>query len=130
MSWNVWVALAVSALGFGMMHFGAPGSTLWSCLSIAIEAGLLLGAAYALSGNLWLPIGIHWMWNFTEGTVFDFNVSGGEGDYALLHPVLTGTDSLTGGVFGPEASAIAVVLGAAISVWFICLYLRRETVAW
>ena len=52
--WGFIAALVVSALLFGFMHLGQPGSSWWSSLAIAIEAGLLLGAAYKYSGTLWL----------------------------------------------------------------------------
>ena len=61
--WGFWVAILVSALLFGIIHITNPGGTLWSSIAIAIEAGLLLGAAYKWSGTLWVPIGIHWAWS-------------------------------------------------------------------
>ena len=59
--WNLWAALVISALIFGGLHIFNDNATLWSSIAIAIEAGSLLGAAYAYSKNLWLPIGIHWI---------------------------------------------------------------------
>ena len=123
--WNAAVALAVSALLFGAAHLTNPDATLWSALAIAIEAGLLLGAAYMASGSLWFPIGIHWAWNFMEGNVFGFDVSGMAPDFSLLDSDVTGPAILSGGAFGAEASLITVVLGLAISILFI----RRSKVA-
>lgn len=121
--WGFAAALAVSSLFFGLVHISQPGATLWSSIAIAIEAGLLLGAAYKYAGSLWLPIGIHWAWNFTEGNIFGFSVSGGDGGASLITPVLSGSDLLTGGIFGAEASLIAPILGVMLSVWFIILSL-------
>ncbi len=123
--WNAAVALAVSALLFGAAHLTNPDATLWSAFAIAIEAGLLLGAAYMASGSLWFPIGIHWAWNFMEGNVFGFDVSGMAPDFSLLDSDVTGPAILSGGAFGAEASLITVVLGLAISILFI----RRSKVA-
>ncbi len=123
--WGFAVALTVSALLFGMMHLPQPGATLWSSFAIAVEAGLLLGAAYKYSGTLWLPIGIHWAWNFTQGNIFGFEVSGADAGDSLIHPVVGGPDILTGGDFGAEASVITVAIGLALSVWFILKAVRR-----
>jgi len=123
--WGFAVALAVSALLFGLMHLPQPGATLWSSFAIAVEAGLLLGAAYKYSGTLWLPVGIHWAWNFTQGNIFGFEVSGAAAGESLIHPVVSGPDILTGGVFGAEASVITVVTGLALSFWFILKVVRR-----
>ena len=112
-------ALIASALVFGLVHISNPGATWWSSVAIAIEAGLLLGAAYKYSGTLWLPIGIHWAWNFSQGNIFGFEVSGGDAGATLLIPYVDGPELLTGGDFGAEASIIAVVLGAALAAWFI-----------
>ena len=84
-----------------------------------VEAGLLLGAAYKESGTLWLPVGIHWSWNFFQGNIFGFAVSGGDAGVSLLQAATSGPDILTGGVFGAEASILTVVLGTLLSVWFI-----------
>ena len=111
--------LLSSALVFGLAHWTNPGGTLWSGIAIAIEAGLLLGAAYKWSGTLWHPIGIHWAWNFTQGNIFGFAVSGNEVTDSLLLSRVEGPSWLTGDAFGPEGSVIAVALGALVSAWFI-----------
>ena len=117
--WGFLWALVVSGLVFGLVHWTNPGGTLWAGIAIAIEAGLLLGAAYKWSGTLWFPIGIHWAWNFSQGNLFGFKVSGQDAGASLLQAQIDGPDWITGGVFGAEASVIAVVVGAAVSAWFI-----------
>lgn len=124
--WGFAAALVVSALLFGAMHIAQPGAGWWSSLAIAIEAGLLLGAAYKWSGTLWLPIGIHWAWNFFQGNIFGFAVSGGDAGASLLHSETSGPDLLTGGAFGAEASVITVILGLLLSVWFIVRISARD----
>ena len=114
--WNTFVALIVSALVFGGAHLLNPGADWWSSLAIAIEAGLLLGAAYKFSGNLWLPIGIHWIWNYLEGYVLGFPVSGTVVDDKIFNPVITGPELVTGGIFGAEGSIIAVGVGLVVSI--------------
>jgi membrane protease YdiL (CAAX protease family) len=117
--WNMVAALIVSALLFGLVHIFNDGATWWSSLAIAIEAGLLLGVAYKWSGTLWLPVGIHWAWNYVQGNVFGFSVSGMTVDNSMFRTAVSGPDIITGGVFGPEASILSVVLGAMLSALFI-----------
>ena len=117
--WGFVTALVISAVLFGAMHKGQPNATWWSSLAIAIEAGLMLGAAYKWSGTLWFPIGIHWAWNFFQGNLFGFAVSGSDAGASLFQTTVNGPDILTGGPFGAEASFITVVLGAILSAWFI-----------
>lgn len=124
--WNTAVALIVSALVFGLGHLPNTGATLWSSIAIAIEAGLLLGAAYKYSGTLWLPIGIHWAWNYVQGNVLGFAVSGNSISEKIFFPIITGPNWITGGAFGAEASVPAVVVGLLLTA--ILLYnCKRET---
>ena len=76
-------ALVLSASLFGLLHAANTGATPVSTAAIAVEAGLLLGAAYMATRNLWLPIGLHFGWNFTEGGIFGAAVSGGRSHGAL-----------------------------------------------
>lgn len=117
--WNIWAALVISALIFGGLHIFNDNATLWSSIAIAIEAGSLLGAAYAYSKNIWLPIGIHWIWNYTQGNILGFPVSGEDNVTSIITPEISGPQWLTGGSFGAEASAISAVIGLLISLWFI-----------
>ena len=122
--WGTAVGLIASALIFGFVHISNNNATVWSSLAIAVEAGLLLGAAYKWSGTLWFPIGIHWSWNYFQGPVFGFAVSG-NGTQSLITPVIQGSDWLTGGSFGAEASIPAFVLGLALAIVF--LWIPRRT---
>ena len=117
--WNLWAALVISALIFGGLHIFNDNATLWSSIAIAIEAGSLLGAAYAYSKNIWLPIGIHWIWNYTQGNILGFPVSGEDNVTSVITPEISGPQWLTGGSFGAEASVISAVIGLLISLWFI-----------
>lgn len=125
--WGTTVALIVSALIFGFVHIINDNATVWSSVAIAVEAGLLLAAAYKWSGTLWLPIGIHWSWNFFQGPIFGFAVSGNE-TQSLFKAVIDGPVWLTGGTFGAEASVPAFVLGLAVSVLFLVLPRRGQHV--
>lgn len=110
-----WIALGISAAIFGLLHLLNPGATLLNAAAISIEAGVLLAAAYMLTRRLWLCIGIHIAWNFTQGGVFSVAVSGGSSK-GLLQAKMVGADWLTGGSFGAEASVVALVVCAAAGV--------------
>ena len=117
-SLGTWIALALTALLFGLAHMMNPNATLFSTFAIAMEAGILLGAAYVLTRRLWLAVGIHFAWNFTQGGIFGGRVSGLTMD-GLLESELSGPTLLSGGEFGVEASIFAVTLGVATGVWFL-----------
>jgi membrane protease YdiL (CAAX protease family) len=112
------IALAISALFFGLLHLVNPNATLVAGLAIAIEAGILLGLAYMLTRRLWLAIGLHFAWNFVQGGIFGVAVSGNAVE-GLLESTLTGPALLSGGPFGVEASVFAVLvcLGASAYLW-------------
>jgi membrane protease YdiL (CAAX protease family) len=119
-------ALASSAAVFGLLHALNPGATIVSTAAIALEAGVLLGAAYALTRNLWFPIGLHLGWNFTEGGVFGVAVSGGTAGSGIFSVSLSGRTLLTGGKFGPEASLVAVGVCLAIAALLLVLAVRKD----
>ncbi len=122
--WNTAWALAVSALLFGFTHIMNEGATVWSSIAIALEAGVMLGMAYRVSGTLWLPIGIHWAWNVMEGPVLGFAVSGNE-ENSMIKPIIEGPEMITGGSFGAEASVIAIIIGLAVT-WIFWLKSRKD----
>jgi uncharacterized protein len=102
-------ALVISAALFGAAHGLNSGATLIGVIAIALEAGVLLGIAYSASRSLWLPMGMHFGWNFTEGGLFGTAVSGGH-SHGLVTVSLEGPVHITGGAFGPEASIIAIAV--------------------
>jgi len=113
---GTWIALAISAILFGAAHSFNPGASWISDASIAVEAGVLLGAAFVVTKNLWFPIGLHFAWNFFEGPIYGTQVSGGAFGTSAVAAHVTGPPWLTGGSFGPEAGigAIATTLIASI----------------
>lgn len=124
---GTWWALAISALFFGAAHIFNPGATLWSSLAIAIEAGLLLALLYHVTRSLWPCIGLHAAWNVMQGTVYGIPVSGTEA-HGWLVSTRSGPDWLSGGVFGAEASVVALILCSACSALLLIVALRRGTI--
>jgi hypothetical protein len=86
---------------------------------------VLLGAAYAATGRLWLPIGLHFGWNFAEGPIFGAAVSGTGIGSGLIEGKFEGPNILTGGQFGPEASVVAVIVCLAAAPYFLWRALQR-----
>jgi membrane protease YdiL (CAAX protease family) len=104
-----YISLLISALIFGALHISNPNSSLSAGIGLAIQAGLLLGAAYIYSRNLWFPIAIHFAWNFTQSAIFGANVSGNAISKTLITSKIEGAEWFTGGQFGPEGSIQATI---------------------
>lgn len=121
-----WLALGLSAAIFGLLHLSNPNASLLAAVAIAVEAGILLGAAFMLTRNLWLAIGIHWAWNWVQGPVFGQAVSGGQGaEHSLVRAAVTGPELWTGGAFGPEAGLAALIICTAAGLLMLRLAVRR-----
>jgi membrane protease YdiL (CAAX protease family) len=121
-----WGALAFSSLLFGAGHLANPHATVMSALAIALEAGVLLGAAFMITRRLWLPIGLHAAWNFTQAGIFGAAVSGTT-QHGLFVSKLSGPVWATGGAFGPEASMPAMLV-ALSAVWLLVHAVRTGRV--
>jgi hypothetical protein len=122
-----WIALGISAAIFGLLHLLNPGATLLNAAAISIEAGVLLAAAYMLTRRLWLCIGTHIAWNFTQGGIFSIAVSGGSSK-GLLQARMVGPDWLTGGTFGAEASVVALAVCLAAGIALLGLAIKKSNV--
>jgi hypothetical protein len=108
----------LSAALFGALHLTNPNATPVAAIAIAVEAGLMLASFYLLTGRLWVSIGVHAAWNFTQGWIWGARVSGipvKESLY-LSAPKAGAPDWLSGGAFGPEASVPAMVIGTGVAV--------------
>jgi membrane protease YdiL (CAAX protease family) len=122
-SLGTWIALVISGLLFGLLHLLNPGATLVAALCIALEAGVLLAAAYIITRRLWLPIGMHFAWNLTQGSVYGVAVSG-IAVRGMLKSSLKGPELLSGGEFGAEASVFAVLVCTSMAIVLIVRAVR------
>lgn len=114
LSWAFWpwLGLAVNAAIFGLAHAGNAGASLAGVVNVGLF-GVMTGIFYLRSGSLWLPIGLHWGWDFGETSIFGFPDSGLP-PHSVVNLQVHGPDLWTGGAFGPEASLltpIVIVLG-------------------
>ncbi|MBN1977629.1 MAG: CPBP family intramembrane metalloprotease [Anaerolineae bacterium] len=112
------LATLLSSSVFGMLHANNPNASFISTFNI-ILAGLFLALGYILTGELAIPIGLHITWNFFQGNVFGFPVSGTDAGATFIAIEQGGNDLITGGAFGPEAGLIgvaAMVLGGILTI--------------
>lgn len=123
-----WAALVVSSLVFGLTHLINPQGTIEGALFIAVEAGVLLAAAYMLTRRLWLSIGFHMAWNYTQSAIFSGIVSGNDAQQGLIRSTVNGPGWLTGGDFGVESSVIALLLCTTTGVLMLVMAVKRGTI--
>lgn len=123
-----WISLIVSSFVFGFVHLLNPAGTVLGALYISIEAGLLLAAAYMVTRRLWLSIGFHIGWNYTQSAIFSGIVSGGVSDPGLIKSNIKGPTLLTGGSFGLESSIIAFLLCTATGIVLLFIAAKRGNV--
>ena len=122
----VLAAWVLTSLFFGLLHADNPGATFASTLNIVL-AGLMLGFGYVISGELAIPIGLHITWNFFQGAVYGFPVSGFRPFGAtFLATEQTGPDLWTGGPFGPEAGLLAPA-AMLLGILLTALWMRLRT---
>ena len=115
------IAIIVSAVIFGVVHAGNANATVLSVISTTV-GGLMYGIAYAGTERIWLPFGMHFGWNYAQGRLFGFSLSGGP----VAHPPfiqqrVNGPALLTGGAYGPEGGIIGLsarfLVIALVAVW-------------
>ncbi len=116
---NLFWAIVISSSLFSVAHFFNPNRT-WPALLGLLLAGLFLAYAYLRTRQLWLAIGLHIGWNFFEGNIFGYPVSG-LSSFGLIQHETTGPEMWTGGQFGPEAGLI-VIPGLLLGTFLVWLY--------
>lgn len=118
-----WPAILLSAALFGLLHFNNPNATFISTVGNAL-GGLMYGIAFVGGRNIWLPIGMHFNWNFIQGPVLGFPVSGNDWDVFTTQETI-GPDWLTGGAYGPEAGLVGMTFRFVV-IALVLYYLQRR----
>lgn len=117
---NKYLALLLSSLVFAAGHLFNPGMAFLPMFNLVL-AGLLLGASYLYTRNLWFPISLHLFWNWIQGPVLGYEVSGTNLGSTFLTLELSGSDLVSGGAFGFEGSVVCTALMIVFTVgisWF------------
>lgn len=123
-----WMALVVSSLVFGLTHLMNPQGTLEGALFIAVEAGILLAGAYMLTGRLWMSMGFHFAWNYTQSAIFSGIVSGTDAAPGLIKATIDGPELLTGGSFGLESSILALAVCTTTGIILVYKAVKRGNI--
>jgi CAAX protease family protein len=121
-------ATAVFSALFGVAHLGNQSHTLVSTAN-TMFVGVTFAIAYLRTRSLWLPIGLHFSWNFFQGYVLGFPVSGIMMPHTLLRVETTGADWLSGGAYGPEGGLVAgvvIILGTGYLALTKSIYITQE----
>lgn len=118
-------ALALSSAAFAALHLINDDITPLAIANLVV-AGMCFGAAFVLTGRLWLCAGLHAGWNFAQDGIFSLPVSGHPVRQGLLVTELQGPDWLTGGAFGIEGSAVDLLLVTLTTAALVALARRRD----
>ncbi|UCG92513.1 MAG: CPBP family intramembrane metalloprotease [candidate division WOR-3 bacterium] len=115
------LAFLLSSIFYGLVHSNNPNITLIGVVNLVI-LGIFFGLPYLLTGELAIPIALHFSWNFFQGLIFGFPVSGQLDKVAVFAVGQSGPELWTGGAFGPEGGLIgvfAMIAGCAIIILWI-----------
>lgn len=123
-SMNKWMAVLVSSALFTALH-GANAHLPAAGLLSIFAAGWLMAVTFLHTRSLWFPIGFHFSWNFVQGPILGFPVSGLTLPH-LLEMEQRGPDLLTGGAFGFEGSLVCALLLMALAGWASYIHTRQR----
>lgn len=119
------IAVILSSVIFGIMHAANPNVTSFAIINIVL-AGIMLAVPFVLTGRLALSIGIHFSWNFFQGGVFGFPVSGREFTASIIQVNQQGTAFWTGSSFGPEGGLIGFIAILLVLLLTVIWLRQRE----
>jgi membrane protease YdiL (CAAX protease family) len=120
-----YVSLILSGVIFGAVHLMNPSNTLLSSLCIGL-VGIIFGASYIYSRSLWLPIAIHFSWNFLQSGIFGAATSGNEKTNSLFNTQISGSELITGGDFGPEGTIQATLLWLIVAILLMVIITKQN----
>jgi membrane protease YdiL (CAAX protease family) len=111
-------AMLLTALIFGLLHYGNQNSSIFSTINTVL-AGIILAIPYIRTRSMWMQIGLHWAWNLTMATLVSLPVSGINFEPHLFSTHSTGPRWLTGGSYGPEGGVAITIVTVAGIAWLL-----------
>ena len=106
---NIWISLIITSLIFSALHLANPDMSICSAVNLFL-GGFFDGCIFLLTGSLWTAVISHCAWNWLQGSIFGFNVSGGEFYQSLITLEYPSYNLINGGLFGFEGSIICTIL--------------------
>jgi len=111
-------AIAVTSALFGLLHLGNPHHT-WISTANTMLVGIPFAIAYLRTRSLWMPIGMHFIWNFLMGFLLGLPVSGLTFPVSVFQARVHGAAWLTGAEYGPEGGLLATGVIVAATLYLL-----------
>ncbi len=125
-----WLGVLLTSVPFAAVHLNNPHAVPGFTFVNTALAGVWLAAAYLRTRSLWLPLGLHWAWNWAQASLLGLPVSGIEriAPAPLLQAMNAGPDWLTGGAYGIEggAACTAALLISTLIIWRTKLFSQAD----
>ena len=126
---NKYMAVSITAILFGLAHAGNPNATTVSVVSNGL-GGVMYAIAFIESNSIWLPFGLHFAWNFFQGPIFGFPVSGMDFGGIIQQSSAVSQNLIYGGIYGPEGGSIGIsfrILVILILLLYYTFSIRKRT---
>lgn len=118
---SLWAGAIISGVFFALAHILGAGLNFMPLFNVFL-IGVFLAVVVLKRGSIWMAGGFHAAWNFTQGNLFGFSVSGGEKEVSVLAAQIIGDNPLlTGGRFGLEGSIFTTIIAVALIILVLCL---------
>ncbi len=119
------LAVLISSLLFMLLHLSNPNLEALSMVNLAL-AGIMMSASFVYTKNLWFPLGLHWAWNFFQGPIFGYEVSGLFTQSFFHQEIKSNFELFTGGEFGFEGSLLATILMVLTTFFIYRFYFNKS----
>ena len=124
-------AVAITSLFFGLLHTGNSGFSIIAFMNLILIA-VFFAMLSIYTQEIWTVCAVHSVWNFAQGNLFGFEVSGIVPTVSLFQTqnIKTGSDILTGGAFGPEGGLIVSGVITISLVILVLIHLKKGAKKW